>query len=579
MNKTYSTALLVASLFLAPLFVGAQSKCVGTCSQDGALQASATSVKGGNSGSGTTDKKDISPDTQSLLDKLKALQAQLAAIRAQVESGSKIPTGGTPTNGGTPNLGGIGGFGGSASNGTVTSSQSTKQDDKVCSNLFVPRYLTRGNSSEAVKDLQRFLVREGKLDASMVSGFFGDNTYRALGEWQVEEGVVTGPGAENGWGVFGEKTRAAVMRSCGKPSTTLGAGDSPVSYTISDVLKVTKELVNPKANVADDEYTLYTITLKSGRVVKVKACLFCLTVAREKNFTESGYKGDVSALIKLAIDGITATPTFSNVTTKSCNFIRINGLINDTLTLSKTATLRPELTWQGAVVRTPVYSADKVGGGPYKSTSKDTRWSGGNGLIILGPNGDQYKGLDDGDGNARLAKSTVSSPEYLHFAPNTPEGKYTVIARHIGDATMTSYVCSKTFNVVTQKTETSATSTPANNVSEAQLFTTKFISASSTIVRVTGLPSAVKKKFSQCEYGWNQRAGSGITVDWGDGAVFPGSYDDKAAGTPCVGLTSHEYKHGAPDTSTYTIRMRTWHAGPTDVPVTDWEGSTKVTIR
>jgi hypothetical protein len=201
------------------------------------------------------------------------------------------------------------------------------------------------------------------------------------------------------------------------------------------------------------------------------------------------------------------------------------------------------------------------------------------GLVMTGPNGKPFAGIENEDAVGVASKSTVSSPENLVFQAGALAGEYTVTARHIGDNTMTSYVCSKTFTVVPAKKATTTTQIGTTTQSVAKLTTTKFIGASSTIIRVTRIPTEVKKKITACEYGWNRRAGSGITVDWGDGTVLSGSPDDKVPGTPCAGLTSHEYPHGLPGTQMYTIRMRTWHPGPTDAPVTDWEGTATVSIK
>ncbi|HVU75706.1 MAG TPA: hypothetical protein VHD38_02645, partial [Candidatus Paceibacterota bacterium] len=86
----------------------------------------------------------------------------------------------------------------------------------------------------------------------------------------------------------------------------------------------------------------------------------------------------------------------------------------------------------------------------------------------------------------------------------------------------------------------------------------------------------VAQKMQECTYsvGWFGSSGNGLTVDWGDGVVSP-VVNTSAQGQSCTSeVTAHLYS--AP--GTYTIKVRSWHPGPTDFPVTDWEGSTSVTV-
>jgi len=69
-------------------------------------------------------------------------------------------------------------------------------------------------------------------------------------------------------------------------------------FTIKDVKSVTAKYVDPNSAAADDEYTLFTIVLKSGTVVEVKQCGFCLD--RDAAFKKAGYKGKVEDLRKKA---------------------------------------------------------------------------------------------------------------------------------------------------------------------------------------------------------------------------------------------------------------------------------------
>ncbi len=94
--------------------------------------------------------------------------------------------------------------------------------------------------------------------------------------------------------------------------------DTPVvtAFTLTDVKSVTSKVVDPSQLLADDEYTLYTITLVSGKVVEVKNYGFALASANEKAFRDAGYTGDIAALKKMAVSTPT-TITFALVDVKS----------------------------------------------------------------------------------------------------------------------------------------------------------------------------------------------------------------------------------------------------------------------
>jgi hypothetical protein len=78
------------------------------------------------------------------------------------------------------------------------------------------------------------------------------------------------------------------------------SSSSKKTFTIKDVKSVTSKYVDPSEQMADEEYTLYTITLKSGKVVEVKQCGFCAPKGRDEAFKKAGYRGDVDALRKMA---------------------------------------------------------------------------------------------------------------------------------------------------------------------------------------------------------------------------------------------------------------------------------------
>jgi hypothetical protein len=72
------------------------------------------------------------------------------------------------------------------------------------------------------------------------------------------------------------------------------------SFDLEYVVSVTSLWVDPNEMMADEEYTIYTITLEDGSVIKVNAGGFTTKEWRRQQFVEAGYTGDVDALIALA---------------------------------------------------------------------------------------------------------------------------------------------------------------------------------------------------------------------------------------------------------------------------------------
>jgi hypothetical protein len=73
-----------------------------------------------------------------------------------------------------------------------------------------------------------------------------------------------------------------------------------VNFDLDDVQTVTSLWVDPNEMMADEEYTIYTITLKDDTVVEVNAGGFTTQEWREQQFVDAGYTGDIDALIAMA---------------------------------------------------------------------------------------------------------------------------------------------------------------------------------------------------------------------------------------------------------------------------------------
>ncbi len=82
---------------------------------------------------------------------------------------------------------------------------------------------------------------------------------------------------------------------------------SQKKFGLKDIKKVTWKKVDPIPNAIDDEYSLYTIKLKSGQTVEVKVCGYCMSEDREAAFKKAGYHGDVTELTDLATEKGTKT--------------------------------------------------------------------------------------------------------------------------------------------------------------------------------------------------------------------------------------------------------------------------------
>lgn len=116
---------------------------------------------------------------------------------------------------------------------------------------------------------------------------------------------------------------------------------------------------------------------------------------------------------------------------------------------------------------------------------------------------------------------------------------------------------------------------PHSPASAEELALDKTEGAAPLTVCITG-PKPLTDKIKECTfgqgfYGWS---GNGIGLDWGDNN--PNFYDDvqKHQGKSCAHLRCHTY----PFPGTYDVKHQLWHPGPTDAPITDWEGTAQVVV-
>jgi hypothetical protein len=87
----------------------------------------------------------------------------------------------------------------------------------------------------------------------------------------------------------------SIITNASSPVATSTSG-----YTLADVKAITQKIVDPSPSAIDDEYTLYVVTLTSGKKYQVKAYGNGLFIQVEKDFRATGYTGDVTALLARA---------------------------------------------------------------------------------------------------------------------------------------------------------------------------------------------------------------------------------------------------------------------------------------
>jgi hypothetical protein len=98
------------------------------------------------------------------------------------------------------------------------------------------------------------------------------------------------------------------------------------SYALDDVRSVAVRHVDPSASVADDEYAIYTVTLKDRTVYRVTVFDRGTLAARDQAFRDTGYAGDVDDLIAMASDTppTRSTPIPKQRTASSSTEVNLN---------------------------------------------------------------------------------------------------------------------------------------------------------------------------------------------------------------------------------------------------------------
>jgi|GEM_PF-4829326 len=91
------------------------------------------------------------------------------------------------------------------------------------------RNLSYGMQGEDVRQLQLFLIDEAVLPTGNATGYFGPLTQKAVGAWQVQEGI--GTPTTVGYGGVGPVTRAAILTAANATKTTQAVSESSKATT------------------------------------------------------------------------------------------------------------------------------------------------------------------------------------------------------------------------------------------------------------------------------------------------------------------------------------------------------------
>ncbi|MBI5003929.1 peptidoglycan-binding protein [Candidatus Kaiserbacteria bacterium] len=105
---------------------------------------------------------------------------------------------------------------------TATSASSTTPMNIGASDLVdqsFGRTLQIGSNGDDVRKLQEFLAQDTAIyPEAQITGYFGPLTQAAVGRWQLAHHIVSSESAD-GFGIFGPKTRAAIMEHINSGST------------------------------------------------------------------------------------------------------------------------------------------------------------------------------------------------------------------------------------------------------------------------------------------------------------------------------------------------------------------------
>jgi peptidoglycan hydrolase-like protein with peptidoglycan-binding domain len=188
-------------------------------------------------------------------------------------------------------------------NGTSPIRDVRPNEGRSC--LAITRSLAFGSVDGATADvtaLQTILTKTGHYTGE-ITGYFGQKTKAAVQAFQKAEGIASAGDEEStGYGMVGEKTRAALKKHCAttptSPTTPVGA-----TYTLAEVATVTYTSTTVGGLTPGHKKFKYIITLKDGTKREFEHVGKNVNPKRaslEDLVEKTGYTGDVVDLLKMA---------------------------------------------------------------------------------------------------------------------------------------------------------------------------------------------------------------------------------------------------------------------------------------
>jgi hypothetical protein len=152
-------------------------------------------------------------------------------------------------------------------------------------------------------------------------------------EVKVSSGPITASMVEAEFRKTGYTGNVSELLARAKEQTPVASS----TYTLADIKSVTKQFVDPSAAIADEEYTLYVITLQSGRKIEVKVYGRTMPGTTEAEFRKTGYTGNVADLTARATEVGKPTATTTSAAPRVTFVAGTDGLYNATVVVARPA--------------------------------------------------------------------------------------------------------------------------------------------------------------------------------------------------------------------------------------------------
>ncbi|MDB5238210.1 MAG: protein of unknown function with transrane region [Candidatus Kaiserbacteria bacterium] len=489
--------------------------------------------------------------------------------------------------------------------------------------------LSHGSRGEAVTALQKFLATKGFLVTDGATGFFGDLTESAVRNFQAQQGIMSsGSAATTGWGTVGKLTSAAIVRVCSAtpatptasscsynpiPTTSCNGTWTP-SFSADNCITSWKcaaltacPAITRAACPAGQHYqfgaTRYDV---SGCGIQDASCvsdtnpIACPAVIRAScpvgqhyQYGAMNYDANGCGVQSAKCVADAACPSVAYGTDCAQGYHAVGGgtdasgcQLAPKCVADTSATFSASPSSGGAPLNvifsasnsgTNVMSVDFGDGSSSdpnigcSGTPCSVYWATSHTYKTTGTYAAKLWGVCIGDSFLCGAAANGGRP-LLGTATITVSGQCQVSVIQVDCIQGTHYTGT------TYTTDSNGCQVPHAGQCIANA-TDLVVTAESDVhnpVTIQG-PQKLTDAFNACVYsiGWQGWSGNGIRVDWGDGTSAPLTpYSSTNAGTSCTAEKSHLYTKAG----TYTITASLWHPGPTDAPITDWQGTATVLI-